>query len=144
MLSNHGYLELFKKPKSFIIWLLLLLYLVINIVKADTLTCNVINVHDGDTFTCYDNTKIRIWGIDTPEIPPKVSNDKAIKNNGYKAKDYLKNKIQGKSLACNIKGKSYKRIVAQCFVNKEDIAVYMLNSGYARELNKYSKGYYSH
>ena len=57
--------------------------------------CVVKSVHDGDTFTCSDKTKIRIWGIDTAEVPPKVKANEARLNGGFIARDILISKASG-------------------------------------------------
>lgn len=111
--------------------------------NQNSFNCLVVDVHDGDTFTCSDKTKIRLWGVDTPEVPPKVTKDIALQNGGYISRDYLKIKIMKKQLQCVKKGTSYKRIVAQCFLNNRDIVISLLENELALEKIKYSKGYYS-
>jgi len=63
----------------------------------------VISVYDGDTVTLmidqgmkhFARVKVRMIGIDTPEIRTK---DLEEKKRGYEAKDYLKSRIEGKTI----------------------------------------------
>lgn len=63
----------------------------------------VISVYDGDTFTCnvdlgfktYKRVKVRLLGIDTPEIRTR---DLEEKKRGYESKEWLSNKILGKKI----------------------------------------------
>lgn len=108
--------------------------------KSENYSCTVTSVHDGDTFTCFDKTKIRVWGIDTPEVPPSA---RPAEPGGYEARDYLRTVIKDRQLNCIYKGKSYNRTVARCYLNNEDIAYLLLKKGLAEEKPGYSKGYYS-
>ncbi|MEW5821442.1 MAG: hypothetical protein AB1782_14720 [Cyanobacteriota bacterium] len=113
---------------------------------AEPVTCKVDEVIDGNTFTCIGGQKIYIWGIDAPNVAPLVSDEEAQKNNGNKAKEYLTSYIKGKDLICHIKGMRKEGIVAQCIndlkVKSYDIAVPLFNSGYVKELEDITKGYY--
>lgn len=92
------------------------------------------HVIDGDTFDT-ENGRIRIWGIDTPE-----RNEKGF----YEAREALANLIADSSLKCQIKDiDKYRRKVGQCFLNSQDIAIPMLEKGYAIEYKHFSKGYYN-
>jgi len=63
----------------------------------------VLSVYDGDTVTLmidqgmkhFARVKVRMIGIDTPEIRTK---DLEEKKRGYAAKDYLKSRIEGKTI----------------------------------------------
>jgi micrococcal nuclease len=63
----------------------------------------VLSVYDGDTVTLmidqgmkhFARVKVRMIGIDTPEIRTK---DLEEKKRGYDAKDYLKSRIEGKTI----------------------------------------------
>jgi micrococcal nuclease len=66
----------------------------------------VISVYDGDTITVmidqgmkhFARVKVRMIGINTPEIRTK---DLQEKERGYAAKDYLKSRIEGKTIVIN-------------------------------------------
>ena len=63
----------------------------------------VLSVYDGDTITVmidqgmkhFARVKVRMIGINTPEIRTKDLEEKA---RGYAAKDYLKSRIEGKTI----------------------------------------------
>ena len=66
----------------------------------------VLSVYDGDTITVmidqgmkhFARVKVRMIGINTPEIRTKDLEEKA---RGYKAKEYLKSRIEGKTVVIN-------------------------------------------
>jgi len=66
----------------------------------------VLSVYDGDTITVmidqgmkhFARVKVRMVGINTPEIRTKDLEEKA---RGYAAKDYLKSRIEGKTIVIN-------------------------------------------
>ena len=107
----------------------------------------VIAVVDGDTFTMESEThriRVRICGIDAPERGQP----------GYgQAAGVLSNMIEGKLVHClqvgegtvcdgKSKPNSRDRIVAQCFLDKLDIAEEMTKSGTACDWPKFSGGHY--
>ena len=115
-------------------------------VAADYLG-KVTAVADGDTFTMESETgkvRVRICGIDAPERGQP----------GYgQAAGVLSNMIEGKTVHClqvgegtvcdgKSKPKSRDRIVAQCFLDKLDIAEEMAKSGTACDWPKFSGGHY--
>ena len=63
----------------------------------------VLSVYDGDTVTLmidqgmkhFARVKVRMIGIDTPEIRTRDLDEK---KRGYAAKDYLKSRIEGKTI----------------------------------------------
>lgn len=97
-------------------------------------TVTVKQIIDGDTFISTDNQHIRIWGINSPE------KDEA----GYwQAVMFLDLKIRYVELKCRLIDKDkYKRSVMQCNKSGIDIGSYMVQTGYARDFVKYSKGFY--
>lgn len=66
----------------------------------------VISVYDGDTITVmidqgmkhFARVKVRMLGINTPEIRTKDLDEK---ERGYAAKEYLKSRIEGKTIIIN-------------------------------------------
>jgi endonuclease YncB( thermonuclease family) len=115
-------------------------------VAADYLG-KVLAVSDGDTFTMESETgkvRIRVCGIDAPERGQP----------GYgQAAGVLSNMIEDKTLHClqvgegtvcdgRSKPTSRDRIVAQCFLDKADIAEEMVKSHTACDWPKFSGGYY--
>jgi endonuclease YncB( thermonuclease family) len=105
-------------------------------------------VADGDTFTMESETgrvRVRICGIDAPERGQP----------GYgQAAGVLATMIEGKQVHClqvgegtpcdgRSKPNSRDRIVAQCFIDKLDIADEMAKSGTACDWPKFSGGHYN-
>jgi micrococcal nuclease len=105
-------------------------------------------VVDGDTIELHVGDKVipvRLCGIDSPESRHA---------GGPEASAKMAEIIAGKEVQCvqvgggtpcdgRSKPTSYKRIVAQCFVDGVDIAKEMVCSGHAVDWPKFSSGYYS-
>lgn len=94
-------------------------------------------VYDGDTFTCEDRTKVRLWGVAAPEIGRKAQ------AGGIEARDFMRRLIAGQPLICVAKGKSYDRVVAQCHKAGEDIAAAGVRAGVIRDCPSFSSGRYA-
>jgi endonuclease YncB( thermonuclease family) len=107
----------------------------------------VLAVADGDTFTMDsdgEKVRVRICGIDAPERGQP----------GYgQAAGVLANMIEGKTVHClqvgdgtvcdgRSKPTSRDRIVAQCFLEKADVAEEMVKSHTACDWPKFSGGRY--
>jgi endonuclease YncB( thermonuclease family) len=104
-------------------------------------------VVDGDTIELHVSDKvfpIRLCGIDSPE---------ARHAGGPEASAKMAEIIAGKEVQCVQVGggtpcdgrsrpTSHKRIVAQCFVDGNDISKEMVCSGHAADWPKFSGGYY--
>lgn len=99
----------------------------------------ILDVYDGDTVTAAFETlgagiyshKIRMLGIDTPEIRTKNLREKG---EGLKAKEYLKDLLLNKIVTLDIKSADkYGRVLATIFVDTLDINEHMVNAGYARK-----------
>jgi micrococcal nuclease len=73
---------------------------------------------------CDDGTRIRIHGIDAPEMDTAQ---------GSASSDALQALIVGRTVACDRKGTSYNRIVATCFLDGQDIAALMVEQVMARD-----------
>lgn len=107
------------------------------------------NVFDGDTFDMTSSNrivKVRICGIDAPESGQPGSKEAWAKLSNLVHQKTV-NCVQvnsapgtvcdGRSMATN-----RDRIVAQCFVNGQDIATELVKSGAACDWPKFSGGYY--
>ena len=101
----------------------------------------VISVYDGDTITIagklpYKESpiyrfKIRLSGIDSPEIRSNNSEEKEM---AKIVKDKLNKKINGKIIELkNNKNEKYGRILANVWLDNEDINEWMLKNRYAIE-----------
>ena len=98
----------------------------------------VIKVYDGDSITIaakpYDNYpayrfSIRLNGIDTPELRTRNENEK---KHGYIARDALSDKILNKIVVLkNVDSEKYGRLLADIYLDDENICEWMINQGYA-------------
>lgn len=98
----------------------------------------VSTVHDGDTFTLNGKTKIRVFGIDAPELKQQCRLDAIHKPGaspcvpcGQSSRVALEKLILGKEVICKDRGKSYDRIVGECTFGKTPIGPWMLTHGNA-------------
>ena len=108
----------------------------------------IAKVTDGDTIK-IDKKKIRLMGIDAPEIKQKckrpwlsfifISFEKEYLC-GEVSSNKLKKLINGKNIICKYSSKDrYKRFIAECFKNKTNINSWMVRNGQAVAYRKYSK-----
>jgi endonuclease YncB( thermonuclease family) len=96
--------------------------------------CASPNVHDGDTWRCADGVRVRTWGVDSPELNTPA---------GPPARNAAARLINGQTLTCTRKGKSYDRIVALCRLpDGRDVAEELLKQRQAVELLRFSGGFY--
>ena len=113
--------------------ILVLGLLICNISFAD----NLKNI-DGDTII-LNGEKIRFSGIDTPELKQTCLKDDQEVPCGMAAKRLLAEKISNATVECISEGKdTYKRTLAECFVNGESLSKFLVRSGYAFAYRKYS------
>lgn len=99
----------------------------------------VVKVYDGDTITIAQslpianspiyNFHVRLNGIDTPEIKGKTPREKEL---AKIARDALCNKIFGKMVILkNVSTEKYGRILADVYLNDENLSEWMVNNQYA-------------
>ena len=102
----------------------ILLYLLLACpLLADTLTGTCKRVVDGDTFVLEDDTRVQIWGIDAPEKGQPYAD---------KAMAALDKTLKGRKLTLRIRETDqYGRKVAEVSAGKTNLALFMVNSGYA-------------
>ena len=98
-------------------------------------------VIDADTIY-IDSYKIRLEGIDAPEIKQKCILNQKEYFCGLFSKNKLKEKVDAKIIKCISSGKDrYKRYLATCFAGKIDLNKWLVKNGYAIAYRKYSKLY---
>ena len=102
---------------------LLLIYYIIS--SRDTRVTRVI---DGDTFITNKGDRVRLIGIDAPELPSL---------RGIESKMYLHELIDNKVITLERDGMSdnkdkYGRLLRYVYLNKKDVNLQMLKSGYAK------------
>jgi endonuclease YncB( thermonuclease family) len=99
---------------------------------------------DGDTVE-IDGTKIRLLGIDAPETHPlQFCLDPAGEtwDCGVTARDELVEHVGASPWTCHVSGLDrYKRTLAACEVNGEDIQQWLVRSGWAMSFVRYSHKY---
>jgi endonuclease YncB( thermonuclease family) len=101
---------------------------------AETLTCKVVSVYDGDTVTvlnCTTQVEIRFEGIDTPESKQPF---------GTKAKQALSKMVFGKQVKVEWKEKDrYGRTLGNIHCNGKWVNLEMVKQGMAWHYKEYSK-----
>jgi endonuclease YncB( thermonuclease family) len=104
----------------------------------------VTSVIDGDTIEIHGQ-RFRLFGIDAPESK-QLCYDAADKpyRCGQVAANALRNLIGRQTVACAKKDVDrYKRIVAKCFVNEQDLGANLVSKGLAVAYVRYSQEYVS-
>lgn len=100
-------------------------------------------VTDGDTIK-IDDHKIRLHGIDAPEIGQVCQVDGGDWKAGEDAKRALASFVRGRLVVCSDTGKrTYGRVVATCRVRGIDLGDMLVRSGWAFDAPKYSAGRYA-
>ena len=96
---------------------------------------------DGDTINIGSN-KIRLYGIDAPEINQTCLKESKEWLCGVRSKIELINMINSKTLMCKIIDiDRYKRLIGECFVNQNNINKKMVKEGWAIAYRYYSLKY---
>lgn len=110
---------------------LLVLSLLLTLTASAAPVCKV---YDGDTFTLCNGQRIRVDGIDSPELKQPY---------GYQARDYARALILNRNvtLACN--GWSNDRRVCGVTINGRDFATLMVQAGFAFDSPRYSRWKYA-
>ncbi|MBI6601018.1 thermonuclease family protein [Pseudomonas sp. S4_EA_1b] len=102
---------------------------------AEEISCMVVGISDGDTFTCLTSAKrqvkVRLAELDTPESKQPY---------GTRARQALSQIAFGKDVTLKVKNTDrYGRTVARAFVGDEDINAHLVSSGAAWVYRQYSK-----
>ena len=111
------------------------------------------NIIDGDTIR-IENYKIRLEGIDAPEMKQKCKKEKfkislivgftfyEDYNCGAVSKEILVEKISSSKIKCiSTSQDRYKRYIASCFRDKINLNKWMVRNGHALAYKRYSKKY---
>lgn len=121
------------------------LYLLITclVLSASPALASDLFIRDGDSFA-IGGQEVRLWGIDAPEYHQTCFKDGSSVPCGKYARQRLENLTKGANLQCErVNTDRYKRIVARCYVQGEDLAALMVRAGFAFDYPRYSKGAYS-
>jgi endonuclease YncB( thermonuclease family) len=96
-----------------------------------SIICNKPHVNDGDTIRC-DRDRIRLDGIDTPEMPGHCRKGReCTKGDPFAAKQYLENLVRGGVVCQPSKKDHYGRWIALCRAGGVDLSCAMIKSGHA-------------
>jgi endonuclease YncB( thermonuclease family) len=110
---------------------------------ASPALANDLFVRDGDSFA-IDGQEVRLWGIDAPEYHQICFKDGKSTPCGKYSRQRLENLMKNEQLQCErVDIDRYKRIVARCYIQGEDLAALMVRAGFAFDYPRYSKGAYS-
>lgn len=97
----------------------------------------LVRVVDGDSLQ-IGNEKIRIVGIDAPELDQFCSNSGDEWPCGQVAKTVLSDWLDGRAVVCSSKGKDkYRRTLSVCKVDGKDIGKWMVTRGWAVSYGDY-------
>lgn len=99
----------------------------------------IATVYDADTIR-IEGQRIRLWGIDAPEIRQTCS-DRSV---GVLAAHHLTTLMDGQRVTCEVKMRpSRNRAVAQCWAYSRDLAASVVDAGWAWDSPEFSRGYYA-
>ena len=113
------------------------------IARANEDTVGQPSVIDGDTIEILGR-RIRLWGIDAPEGQQRCVKNGRLWRAHADSANALDAYLAGRTLACKQKDiDRYKRIVAVCEIDSEDIGGWMVRMGWAFDFTRYSHGHYS-
>ena len=121
--------------------LLLLSMALLNCAFAAECVTGVARVIDGDTIEISE-TRVRLWGIDSPELAQRCTKDGALYPCGFDASRALAKLIRRKSVSCARRDTDhYGRMVALCRIEGLDLSRWMVEQGQAIAYRKYSLDY---
>ena len=129
--------------------LLILVLALVNLFPAVAYSADI-KITDGDTIKIED-VKIRLWGIDAPELKQYCTKDDKPYACGKAAKLALESFVNARNemgakgeVQCNVLDiDRYKRKVARCTLDGADLGSMMVRFGYALEYERYSEGFYT-
>ena len=97
-----------------------------------------VKIIDGDTIHIEKN-KIRLHGIDAPEIDQTCTIKDKVWNCGIESSLELKKLILDNNISCVVSDiDKYNRYIAECFINNKNINKLMVRNGWAIAYRYYS------
>lgn len=96
------------------------------------------HISDGDSVR-IDRQRVRLVGIDAPELQQNCLKQGAKWACGQAAKQALAAKINGKPISCvGEKFDQYRRLLAICYLGEEDINAWLVREGWAVSYHDYA------
>lgn len=100
-----------------------------------------IRVIDADTID-VGSTRVRLFGIDAPEMGQPCMADGRALDCGQWARDVVRERFEGEYARCRqVDTDQYGRAVAQCAVDGQDMGQVIVNGGFAWAYRRYSEIY---
>lgn len=97
---------------------------------AQTITGLVVDAHDGDTVRLATGQRVRLWGIDCPELKQAY---------GRQARDHLRGLVLRRTVTLPTHGTDrYGRVLAVVVLDGRDVNADLLRAGLAWWYRKYS------
>ena len=133
---------MFSKLTNSVLFILLLLFCDVPLKAEQLKVTGKPHIIDGDTIKIL-NIKIRLHGIDSPEIKQNCKDsDGILWRCGLDAKQALLDLVYSQIVTCiGSKRDRYKRLIAKCYVNELNIESFMVKNGWAIAYRKYSLDY---
>ena len=136
------WMNLMKKLSLSLFSILITLSLLNHSISAEKKIIGKAKVIDGDTIK-INGKKIRLSGIDAPELKQQCSNESGLYSCGELSKSILDSiELPGVNIRCTYLNKDkYGRILGTCFRGSIEINKWLVRSGAAVAYKKYSKKY---
>ena len=133
---------MFSKLNNIIFFIVLLLFCDVSSKAEQLKITGKPYIIDGDTIKIL-NIKIRLHGIDSPEIKQNCKGSAGILwRCGLDAKQALIDLVYSQIVTCiGSKRDRYKRLIAKCYIDNVDIASLLVLKGFAVAYIRYSKDY---
>lgn len=114
------------------------------LLAASSTITGTAHVADGDTLR-VDGARVRISGIDAPELSQRCGPDGRDAPCGAMAADWLRRRVEGRQVACRtVDTDRYGRAVAVCAADGADLGAAMVEAGWATAYRRYSLAYVAH
>lgn len=130
-----------NSPQAVIIAIVLAVFALLSDERMQSDIFGWVYVTDGDSLA-VDGRKIRLFGIDAPELAQECTRDGAGYPCGQAARRALKDIIGKNDISCTTEDTDkYGRDVAVCFLGDLDINREMVRQGWALAYRQYSRAY---
>lgn len=111
------------------------------LLAAALFLCPVASIHDGDSLTCADGTRVRLAGIAARETSGRcLRGHPCPAASAEEATAELSRLVQGRTLRCEAAGRTYGRVAAWCSVDGHGVSCLMLASGTVAYWEAYDRG----